>query len=178
MSTLHEIKKAADWLVSVEDYRSVKREVVTLSKTASGVFAGDLAVLNPLVDLGRRRGLAKLNAVLLLVENTRAPSGGGDRKRRYQRVHMRARRQRLSKAVQLYEKVTGKELTAEDKSQLRHSLQAAWMAQRDEVLEGTDDLPRSDKSRLIELFWEEIESDLDAGLTENNEQRARKVLGL
>jgi hypothetical protein len=31
---------------------------------------------------------------------------------------------------------------------------------------------------LIELFWEEIESDLDAGLTENNEQRARKVLGL
>ena len=29
MSTLHEIKKAADWLVSVEDYRSVKREAVS-----------------------------------------------------------------------------------------------------------------------------------------------------
>ena len=96
-----------------------------------------------------------------------------DRKTAYQAAYMAARRERLRKAIELYQRVHNVRLTTQERRDLQNSLQTTWMLWRNELLEGTP--PGADRNEITQLFWSEIDDQLDLGL-KGDVRIARQVL--
>jgi hypothetical protein len=158
----------------------IKEDVVKLAETTHGVFAGDLAALNALVEFARTNGRERLQALWDLGDRKHAmlyPPTGEDRMLMYQRRHMADRRRRWNKARRLYARLTGTPVTEINGADLDKEHQALWMIRRDMLLDGTQVTGREERNEMIRLFWEDIEQQLDQGLS-GDESVGRSVLGL
>lgn len=166
------LKTAVEYLIGCTKYIEARRsinEAVDLWAKRPMTFAGDLAVLNPLIDLGVASPEALAN-VFALVERKRrtAPSA---RKVDYQRDYMRQRRVRINKAVRLEEIVRGKRMTPEERKAYGIATLANWIKQRQEWLGQHSDASWKERNELAGQFWKKVDDQLDHDLSE-----AEKVL--
>jgi len=168
---------AVNVLIRREDYADVRREVLALAGTRNGVFEGDLWVLNALLDLARKDGVERLDPLFLLADSRNRQLYPPDRKTEYQRGYMASRRRRLGQASDLYCRVTGKSLSREERKALHTVLMARWMMRRNEVLDSMPDLDKDQRNEMVRLFWQDIDSEIQKGLTGDTEV-AHNVLGL
>ena len=192
---LNAIRTALAVLIDRPEYDLLKADIEALAQTRYGALAGDLALLNPLVDLAREKGVERLNALWALGDRKRDSSVVWERqlisgptedapvkdtKTEYQRTYMAQRRKRFTKAAKLWYRLTGERLIGEDQGRRRAfegEIQALWMLRRDEVLGSHGPLEAAEKLELTRLFWEEVDSQLDRGLA-GDEAIGRHVLGL
>ena len=93
---------------------------------------------------------------------------------------MRDRRRRWTKAARLWTRLTGEKIRSDPgrKREFETEIQALWMLRRDTLLE-TDgfNITGADRLELVRMYWEDVESQLDAGL-KGDETVGRYVLGL
>ena len=161
MSDLSAIQNALDFLIPHKDYAQLKRAVEVMVDVPEGVFAGELSILNPLVEVGREKGVARLKRVWDLSDAKR--NAIAPRKRLYQAGYMKARRAREAKAIKVWEMVRGTRMTPEQKTQFRKAIHVEWSAKRDDLLDSFEG-SGGDKNALVAEFWSDIDDALTTAL--------------
>ena len=177
MTDLAALRKAIEVLLRQENYQALKQEIFALAKTDHGGFAGPLFVLDPLVEVVRYKPADKVGDLFALCDSyyqRRHPEHAPSRKTAYQRTYMAERRRRLNKAIKLKQRIDDALMNATMKEEFRQEMQAWWMVVQEEWLE---ERGGTKSPELVREFWEEIDADLEAGLS-GDEAAARKVLGM
>jgi len=161
VDSLGAIQSALEFLVSRDDYAQLKKAVETMVSVPNGVFTEELTALNPLVSVGRSKGVARLRRVWDLSDTKR--NALAPRKRVYQAGYMKARRAREAKAIKAWELVHQKKLTPDQKKQFRRAIHIEWAAKRDDLLDSFEG-SGGDKNALVAEFWGEIDDALRTAL--------------
>lgn len=170
--------EAVNILIYREDYEKLKLDIMSLAGTDAGAFAPPFHGLNPLVEYARvYPGRLQPLWDLLDRKHRQIYPETNEAHLSYHRDYMRARRERLRKARLLLERLTGAEIRGDKRRPWEATLQAMWMEQRDATVERTPDMTHDQHLELVNLFWADVEEQLDAGLA-GDEQVARRILGL
>lgn len=162
-----QIVAAVNALIAESQYAKRVRMIYDLIEEwddAPRIFAGKLAVLNPLVDIGLD-DIGKLERLLKLAESKRRllPQ---IRRVDYQRELMQEKRSRLAKAVQLEQMVRGVAMKPAEKKRYREAMQSGWMAKRDAFIAAKGVLSWKDRNAATQEFWASIDAELDRSLVE------------
>lgn len=173
--SLQLLSEALERLVAAPNYYELKQEVIKLTRTKHGGFVGALSSLNSLVDYGRLNGEDALKSLWVLADRKHVQAYPGASKNPYQAAYMAQRRERLAKAIKLYQSLKGVVLRGAQREEFRRAVQAAWMMERDMLV--ADRPPSDERNELVQAFWQDIDDQLDKALA-GDDVVARQVLGL
>jgi hypothetical protein len=166
------ITRALVVLVNHPDYEGIKSDLLRMARTRYGSFAGDLAPLNPLLDYVRGQGERGSQSLLALGDAKHRQQFGGEP------LSLGGRKAETQR--RLWTRLTGEKIRSDPgrKREFETEIQALWMLRRDTLLE-TDgfNITGADRLELVRMYWEDVESQLDAGL-KGDETVGRYVLGL
>lgn len=155
------VTAAVNHLITEQHYAKRAHQIVDLVESwedSPRVFAGDLAVLNVLVDLGVANRPA-LDAMFHLAE-ARRKNLPIARRVDYQRELMRAKRERLAFAVEIDEIKRGKPYTTEVREKLKRDTQKHWMAERNAYLKAIGPMTWKETNEATQRFWAQLDAKL------------------
>ncbi len=153
-------RQAVQYLVDSSYFRHhVTKLRNTVGRPRAMPFKEDAECLNELLVVGRQNGQAMEN----LIAVAEFKRGG---KNEYQREYMAAKRKRDRKVFQLEELMTGKKLSAAQRTALLKRQYVVWNKERDAFLKSKGELAWAQKNQALAQFWERKEHELDALITE------------
>jgi hypothetical protein len=159
-------------LIHAKDYNKRVRqigEIIADWDDTPMLFAGALEPLNALIDVGLVNRAA-LDRMLDLATNKRREIPAAKRVD-YQRDLMRAKRERLYRAIELEELVRGSKLKGDAKKKYMHDTQAMWMSERNRFIASKGNLTWKERNAAANEYWAQVDERLDKDLAE-----ARQVL--
>ena len=157
------VKKAVECLIQTKRYIEQKKyiaETVDSWSKRQIRFVGEDEPLNALVDLGVESKEALVNVFSLIERKRRAVPTA--KKIDYQRDYMRQRRRRITLATRLEEIVSGKRMTAEERSTFGAVTLAEWTRQREVELAKYPTADWKERNEIVGQFWEAIDNRLEA----------------
>lgn len=160
-----QVTEAVNYLIGSDSYARLVKEmenVIERWHERPMVYAGDLAVLNALIDVGVENREA-FNRLIELVEQKRKllPEL---RRVDYQRELMRERRAREAKAIELHELTTGRKIVGKERDKFVKELRARWRRERDAYIRSKGKLDWSARNAAANEFWTMVDHKLDANL--------------
>lgn len=176
--TLQSLTEAANFLVKSNRYARLRNEIDTFVEqwsTTPKQYAGELAVLNPLILLGVDHPEKYIK--LLDVVDGKRRAAADTRRTDYQRDLMQRKRARESNAVSLEEWTRGKRFTPSQREAFLHSVRNRWDMARTKYLK-THAKDPSETRPATAKFWEHIDFQLEqdlAAVKENNTPPAPPV---
>lgn len=159
-------------LINAKDYNHrVKQigDIIADWENTPMLFAGALEPLNALIDVGLASRDA-LDRVLELAASKRREIPAAKRVD-YQRELMRAKRERLYRAVELEELVRGSKLKGDAKKKYMHDTHATWMSERNRFIANKGNLSWKERNAAANEYWRQVDERLENDLSE-----ARAVL--
>jgi len=138
------------------------RGIIAKWKTRPVVYAGDMVILNAMLDVGIENIEAFEKLVTLIEERRKMVPQS--RRLDYQKNLMRDRRLRGNKAVELHELTSKKTLTTGERKKYLDGLQARWAKARQEFIASKGELSWKDRNAASQEFWSTIDRQLDANL--------------
>lgn len=167
------VVEAVNFLIEAPNYASLINEMTRIIETWDThpmAYGGRLACLNAMIDVGLHNRTA-FERLVKLVEDKRKlhPTV---RKTDYQRVLMRERRARMSKALELHELQFGP-LRGAARMHEMQAIQQRWNEAKSKFLTAKGEIGWKDRNAATQEFWSMIDRNLDNNLAEA--RRERKV---
>lgn len=172
--TKAQVAAAANYLVQARDYAAKVKQVAKVIAEWDErhvFFTGERECLNALVNLGLQYP-DKLTRLYAIIDGKRAQVPQL-RRNEYQREFMAQARARLNKALEIEAIVEGRRLTPDEKLKRAARIKAEWARRKQEALTAAGDLDWKGRNAVTQEFWEKVDHELEAMLTE-----AKKVLDL
>lgn len=175
MGAKQRVVEAVNFLIASANYARLINEITEIIETYDThpmAYAGDLAVLNSLIDVGlaNRDAFEKL---LQLAEDKRRLIPEAKRQD-YQRELMRERRARVRKAMQLHEIRTGVKLEGAARVKFMGDLQARWRKARDQHVDAKGDISWKERNDAAQEFWAKIDQGLDNNIAAEKALKVKK----
>lgn len=166
------VTEAVNYLIAAPNYTRLVNELTNMIEkwdTRPTAFAGRLALLNVLIDIGvdNRECFERL---LVLIENKRKQVPI-TRRQDYQRELMRERRARMSRAVAIRERAQGP-MTPKQRKLFEKKTHAEWMAERNRQV-GMN-LPWKERNAAVQAFWSELDMRLEEELYALRTKRSKE----
>jgi hypothetical protein len=164
--TLQNLTEAANFLVKSNRYARLRNEIDSFVQswhTAPKQYAGELAVLNPLIVLGVDHP-DKYQKMLGVVDAARKRAAD-TRRTDYQRVLMQRKRRREANAIALEEWTRGKRFTPTQRENFLNKQRRVWDDQRVAFLKQHASDPTETRAAAAK-FWELIDFKLDTDLND------------
>jgi hypothetical protein len=160
-----DIIDAANFLIQADNCTTLVNEITKIIARWDEhpmAYAGDLKCLNALVEVGLESQEA-FEKVIAIVERRRRLLPAMKRVD-YQRDLMRDRRARIAKALDLYQRSTGKTVTATTRPTIVAGIQARWKTAKARLIKAKGDLTWKERNDAAGEIWEMIDKQLDDNL--------------
>jgi len=170
-----QIRAAIDYLIDAEQAPRLIREVTALVErwsTRPMYYAGELSILNALIDLGLANREA-YDRVIGLIEAKRRLRPEA-RRVDYQAKIMRERRARQNKALELHALVTGAPVTGKARAAFVKDLLKRWAKERGAFIRAKGELSWADRNAAANEFWAEVDAKLDKNIEEARLKKPRR----
>jgi len=166
------VVEAVNYLIYAPNYASLINEMTRIIETWDThpmVYAGQLAPLNAMVDVGLK-DRAAFERLIDLIEAQRklVPAV---RRVDYQRNLMAQRRARESKAVELQELLYGP-MRGARRMQFLSDLRQRWAKAREKFIKAKGDLDWKGRNEAAAAFWAEIDRNLEINVQDARRKRA------
>lgn len=173
MAERDQVLQAVNYLVESDDYARLISEITDVIERFNKrpmVYAGKLALLNVLIDIGVANRAA-FERIVKLVEDKRKliPQ---IRRVDYQRELMAQRRARTAKAVELQELTKGRKLSQDERAQFGKEIQARWAKERDAYILAKGNLDWHGRNEATREFWAKVDTTLDTNIKDARRKKA------